>query len=272
MIGRVCLLSVLAVVFCAASRLCAADRSDLRTSSKLHPIDEAHKNPSFLEFRERLRGAVARKDTSFLLGCIDENISLGPDKDRYRQWAIRRTMKSMHINSLEAQKGLAYLDSTDLSRGGKQLFISEWFVYRPPTPEPTTFSTPIWDYLGQILKLGGTFLDDKLTVFRAPYVWTQWPWDKDYDLAIIDSGVVMEPMKAYGEPDTASCDTLSYDLVRLVLDGTVGGTPDPAVLIGTADGKFGYVPTDKLRGPTAFGLEFTFSKGKWWITRFAQFP
>lgn len=273
MIGRVYLFSLLAVVFCAASQLCAADRSDLHTSLKLYPIDEAYKNPSFVEFRERLHSAVARKDTSFLLGCISENISLGPDKDRCRKWSIRLAMKSMHIDSLKAQKGFAYLNSVDLSRGGKQLFISDWFVYRPPTPEPTTFSTPIWDYLGQILKLGGTFLDDKLTVFRAPYVWTRWPWDMDYDFAIIDSGVVMEPMKAYGEPDTASCDTLSYDLVRLVLyGGTVGGTPDPAVLIGTTDGKFGYVPRNKLRGPTDFGLELTFSKGKWWITRFAQFP
>jgi hypothetical protein len=267
------LFSLLAVVFCAASQLCAADRSAPHASSKLYPIDEAYKNPSFAEFRERLRSAVARKDTSFLLDCISENISLGPDKDRYKQWAIKRAMKSMHIGSLQAQKAFAYLDSADLSRGGKQLFISDWFVYRPPTPEPTVFSTPIWVRLGQILKLGGTFLDDKLTVFRAPYVWTQWPWDKDYDLAIIDSGVVMEPMKPYGVPDTASCDTLSYDLVRLVLyEGTVGGTPDPAVFVRTADGKCGYVPSGKLRTPTDFGLEFTSSKGKWWITRFAQFP
>ena len=102
---------------------------------------------------------------------------------------------------------------------------------------------------------------------------SQWPGDMDYDLAIIDSNVVREPMKAYGEPDTASCDTLSYDLVYLVFhEIMVGGTPDPTVLVRTADGKCGYVPRNKLRNSTDFGLEFTFSGGKWWITRFAQFP
>lgn len=261
------------VVFCTASQLRAADRDTLRDLSKLYPIDEAHKNPSFAEFREQLKSAVARKDTSFLLDCISEDISLGPNKDSIRKWSIRFAMESMHIDSLKAQEGFAYLDEVDLSRGGKKLFVRLWIDYQPPMACPTIYSTPIWDRLGQILALGGTFFDESLTVFRAPYVWTQWPWDMDYDFAIIDSNVVREPMKAYGEPDTALCDTLSYDLVYSVFhDIIVGGPPDPTVLIRTADGKCGYVPRNKLMNSGDFGLEFIFSDGKWWITRFTQFP
>jgi hypothetical protein len=273
MIRRSCLLILLMAAFSAASDLHAADRDTLRASSKLYPVDEAYKNPSFAEFREQLRSAVARKDTSFLLDCISDSISLGPDKEKVRESSIKAAMSSGHIDSLKARESFAYLDYCDFRRGGKQLFIREWIEYRPPTPEPTIFSTPIWDYLAAILSLGGTFADSDLTVFRAPYVWTRWPRGKDYDFAVIDSNVVREPMKAYGEPDTASCDTLSYDLVHSVFhDGIVGGTPDPTVLIRTADGKCGYVPGNKLRTPTAFGMEFTFSEGKWWITRFAIYP
>lgn len=273
MIERICFVVILTATFCAAPRARAADRDVPRDSSKLYPVDEAYKSSSFAEFREQLRSAVARKDTSFLLDCISENISLGPNKESLRKWSIKSTMKSMRIDSLKAQEGLAYLDEVDLSRGGKKLFIRQWIDHQPSMACPTVYSTPIWDRLGQILELGGTFFDERLAVFRAPYVWTQWPWDKDYDYAIIDSNVVREPMKAYGEPDTALCDTLSYDLVGLVLyEIIVGGTPDPTVLIRTADGKCGYVPREALRNPVDFGLEFTCSQGKWRITRFAVFP
>lgn len=279
-------LPLLIIVLCAATVMGAADRGRVRVSSKLYPVDEAYKNPSFAEFRERLRSAIARRDTSFLLDCVSDDIELGMDKEVLKKWSIKTEIIENHLDSMRAGEKCAFLESMNFSRRGKQLFISEWIHNGPPTPSPmisstpigvrrpkalTIFSTPIWDRLAKILQLGGVFVDSSLTVFRAPYLWPRWPWNQDLRYAIIDSNVVREPPKAYGEPDTARCDTLSYDLVDMVLPFEVGPS-DPVVWIYTADGKCGYIPRDKLRRPVDFGVEFTFSKGRWWITRFSQYP
>ena len=106
MIRRICIIVLLMAVICEASELRAADLDTLRDSLKLYPVDEAHKNSSFAEFREQLKGAIASKDTSFLLACISENISLGPDKARLKEWSIKSAMKSMHVDSLKARENL----------------------------------------------------------------------------------------------------------------------------------------------------------------------
>jgi hypothetical protein len=255
----------------APSRLHADERTDTGVSSKLYPVDEAYKNPSFAEFREELKRAIARRDTAFLLRCISDEILLAPSRGPLRRSSIKTAIRGLNADTIQAEKGFAYLDYLDYGRGGKRLFISEWIDYRPPTPEPTILSIPIWARLGAILSLGGTFADDKLTVFRAPYVWSRWPSDTDYDYAVIGDYVMMKPIKYYGEVD--SCDTLSYDLVYKVdFAVTIGGAPDPWERVRTADGRTGYVLRSQLRSPYDFGAEFTFSGGTWWLSRFSQYP
>jgi hypothetical protein len=239
--------------------------------SKLYPVDEAYKNPSFAEFREQLKRACAIRDTAFLLGCISDEILLAPSKEPLRRSSIKTAMRGMNVDTIQAEKGFSYLDYLDYGQGGKKLFISRWIDYRPPTQEPTIYSIPIWARLGAILSLGGTFTDEKLTVFRAPYVWSRWPSDTDYDYAVIENYAMMKHIKYYG--DLESCDTLSYDLLYKVdFTPIIGGGPDPWEQVRTADGRTGYVLRSQLRSPYDFGAEFTFSKDRWWISRFSQYP
>jgi len=184
---------------------------------------------------------------------------------------MKMAMKSMNLTSAQAESSFAYLDYVDHTQRGKGLFIRMWIDHRPATSEPTIFSIPIWAYLGEVLSLGGTFADDKLTVFRAPYVWTRWPSNTNYDLAVVGDYVMMKHSRYDEEPE--SCDTLSYDLVyRADFTVLVGGEPDPWQQILTADGRSGFVLGRQLRSPYAFGAEFTFFNGKWWISRFSQYP
>ena len=48
----------------------------------MNPIDEADKEPGFADFRGKLLAAVERRDVTFLVKHLDENItySFGPDE------------------------------------------------------------------------------------------------------------------------------------------------------------------------------------------------
>jgi hypothetical protein len=270
--GRILrVLALLTLSIVALSQSNASGRGDSDSPSKLYPVDEAYKNPSFAEFRERLKHACATRDTAFLLECVSEDILLAPSREQLRRWTIKTAMKSMNLESVQAESSFAYLDYVDYTQGGKDLFIRRWIDYSQPTPEPTIRSIPIWAYLEEILSLGGTFADEKLTVFRAPYVWTRWPSNTDCDYAVVEDYVTMRHRRYDEESDP--CDTLSYDLVyRVDSIGLVGGKPDPWVLVRTVDGRWGFVLGRQLRSPYAFGAEFTFSRGKWWISRFSEYP
>ena len=243
------------------------------SSGKLCPVDEAQKNRGFLEFRNRLEAAVASRDTSYLLQCVSENISLAPSKSSLRRACTKRAMQTMQIDSIQANKAFEYLNYLDYSRAGKKLFIHQWFENKEAKSEDGEVTASIWDCLGSVLSLGGVFTDDQLIVFRAPYVWTQWPAESDCDYAIIADNVVMEPMRFHGQQSAPSRETFSYDLVCRVFPWpSIGGKPETSVLVRTIDGREGYVPRECLRSPYSYGAEFTFSDGKWLITRFTEYP
>jgi len=52
---------------------CTAAGAQTR-QAKLRPVDEAGRDPSFLEFRSRLIEAVARRDADFVMGVLEPNI------------------------------------------------------------------------------------------------------------------------------------------------------------------------------------------------------
>jgi hypothetical protein len=62
---------VLLGVFAILAHIAGAQAQNVRV---LKPVDEAAKNPSFLEFRTRLKAIVARQDTSALLEIVHPNI------------------------------------------------------------------------------------------------------------------------------------------------------------------------------------------------------
>lgn len=61
---------------------------------RLPPVDEASRNPAFLEFRADLRAAIARRDVDFVLAVVDSSIKNGFGGDDgiaafERQWQPR---------------------------------------------------------------------------------------------------------------------------------------------------------------------------------------
>lgn len=61
--------------------------------SKLMPVDEAAKDPSWTGFRKRLLDAVARRDRKFVLGILDANVRSGAEGGRgvsefRKQWDL----------------------------------------------------------------------------------------------------------------------------------------------------------------------------------------
>jgi len=90
---------------------------------KLHPVDEAYKNPKFKEFRNKLIQAVKNKDTNFLLNHIDDKImfSFGDDNGK------KNFIKSWHLN-INSQNSNIWSELYEILRLGGLTNLNQFFL------------------------------------------------------------------------------------------------------------------------------------------------
>lgn len=112
--------------------------------------------------------------------------------------------------------------------------------------QPYSEESPLWAELEAITSLGGTFFDSTLTLFMAPYVFSEWPPELDSFTygAVIDISVPL-----YAEPDEGSeiLKVLSYDIVRIRYNPE---PPEGWRIVELLDGTPGYLLEHSVRRPT----------------------
>jgi hypothetical protein len=236
-------------------------QSDSSDIPKLVPVDEAEKNPSFYAFREKLLSAIASQDTAFLIDCISRDIPNGPNGKRFS----KRMSLQMGLDSVSAAEKFPYIMDESLQKPkGKQYFLQIWF---PGWENPLTPS--IWPILKDVLAMGGAFVDQDRTIFRAPYVWATWPWNSDYYFAVTAESV---PFYADSFSTDAPIDTLSYDLLFTGHNEVmIGGPLSRFVNVRTALGRAGAIERKYIRSPFDAKAEFRYIDGKWQMTQFSRF-
>ncbi len=142
-------------------------------------------------------------------------------------------------------------------------------LWNPDDPK-----TQLWTELGELLALGGSFLDQRRQ-FCAPYVYSNWPkgLDQEEKLAVIVQDVQVHASCDSKAPVVAS---LGFDLVtELEPNGAPAPaaagasrrvTPEGWVQIEFADGKKGCVREDLVRSPLDYHACFEKIQGKWMMT------
>jgi hypothetical protein len=228
---------------------------------KLVPVDEAGKNPSFYAFREQLLSAIASQDTAFLIDCIGRDIPNSPDGKRFS----KRISLQMGLDSVSVAEKFPFIMDESLQKPkGKRYFLQIWF---PGWDNPLMPS--IWPILKNVLMMGGAFVDQDRTIFRAPYVWAAWPWNSDYYFAVTAESV---PLYADSFSTDAPIDTLSYDLLFAGHNEVmIGGPSSRFVNVRTAQGKVGAIERKYVRSPFDAKAEFRYLDGRWQMALFSSF-
>jgi len=128
-------------------------------------------------------------------------------------------------------------------------FRTMWKVTEP--------DTEIWDVLGSVLALGGSFHD--ADTFVAPYVFSRWPeqFDSFEHVAVIGSSV-----RVRSQPDTTSgaIDTVSFAILPVARQATdkEGWT---AVQIDRQ--RVGYISSAYVRSPIDYRAIFRIENRRW---------
>lgn len=145
-----------------------------------------------------------------------------------------------------------------LSFGGDAGLADFETTWRPSAPD-----SPLWEALGSVLALGGSFAPDG--TFTAPYVFARWPADRDAfeHVAVVGSGVRVRAAPAASAPVVGA---LSLCIVRL----SEPLSPDPGswARVELGAGRTGYVDGRYVRSPIDYRARFAKIDGRWQITLF----
>ena len=121
--------------------------------------------------------------------------------------------------------------------------------------------SPLWEELGTVLALGGTFMAEE---FVAPYTFSRWP---DEFNAFDHVAVVGANVRLRAEPrsDSAVVGTASFSILKL--SSNSDDTPEWTA-IETEDGRKAYVATRFVRSPIGFRAAFSYVGGRWQLRMF----
>jgi hypothetical protein len=137
--------------------------------------------------------------------------------------------------------------------GGIDEFTSKWKLGDQ--------SSEIWEELGAVLALGGSFQD--ANTFAAPYVFSRWPeqFDSFEHVAVTGANV-----RVRSQPDVTATaiDTVSFAILPTTREGTdkEGWT---AVQIDT---RVGYISSAYVRSPIDYRAIFRFEDRRWRLVSF----
>jgi hypothetical protein len=138
---------------------------------------------------------------------------------------------------------------------GKDGFTRRW--------RPRAADSEVWQELGAVLALGGTF--DGADAFVAPYVFSRWPNQIDAfeHVAVIGSNVAA---RATPDAQAGVMQTLTFSILRLAGDGGYPQRPWTAVVL--PDGRTAYLASRYVRSPIDYRAYFRRSNGGWRMTMF----
>jgi hypothetical protein len=127
---------------------------------------------------------------------------------------------------------------------------------------PFSRSSRIWEELGSVLALGGTF--GPKSMFIAPYVFSRWPFDVDprQHTAIVGKTAVARVLPLADFPALATC---GLSIVPLASGGDDVWSWTPIL---TPEGRTAYVDKRLVRSPLDFRAVFEKRQDRWWLTAF----
>jgi hypothetical protein len=120
----------------------------------------------------------------------------------------------------------------------------------------------IWEELGTVLSMGGSFFDDH--TFVAPYVFSKWPESLD---SFEHVAVVGANVRVRSEPrtDAAPLDAVSFVILPVASDARVTDDGWRAVKL---ESKVGFVSSRFVRSPIDYRAIFSEQSGVWRIVTF----
>lgn len=159
------------------------------------------------------------------------------------------------------EKDAAFIESVlapdiELSFGGHSGLADFREIWKPEQPD-----SELWEELGEVLRLGGTFEPDGS--FIAPYLFSRLPdhLDPTDYLVVVGDGVAL---RAAPKSDAAIVARLSYDIVTPEpLEKDAGPGRHAWSKVRTANGRSGYVARRFLRSPLQDRAGFAKRDGQW---------
>jgi len=194
------------------------------------PMDEADQNPDFKKFRDELIDAVKKKDLKYLLEHIEDTINYS--------WG-------------------GWSEGDTVIKG----FIIFWKLGENPE------KSEIWYELGEVLRLGGSFSDDK-TSFTAPIFFARGDVPANTETYEC-STIIGRNVNVRSKPSSKSkvITRLDYCVVRnsesKTGSETINGETYPWIEISTLDGVKGYVFGKYVRSIEDYRACFKKENGVW---------
>jgi hypothetical protein len=144
-----------------------------------------------------------------------------------------------------------------LSFGGDEGLEGFRRMWNPSAPD-----SGLWETLASVLALGGTFAPDG--TFTAPYVFAQWPQDKDAftNMAAIGTGIRVRSAPRATGPVLA---TLDYSIVEIV---EYPAAEVKWVQVKLGQRQTGFVDSRFLRSPIDYRIHFAKLDGRWQVLLF----
>ena len=122
----------------------------------------------------------------------------------------------------------------------------------------------IWDELGTVLSMGGSFFDDR--TFVAPYVFSKWPESLD---SFEHGAVIGANVRVRSEPraDAVPLDAVSFVILPVANDARVTDEAWRAVKL---ESKVGFVSSRFARSPIDYRAIFSEQSGSWRMVTFVD--
>jgi hypothetical protein len=142
--------------------------------------------------------------------------------------------------------------------GGPAGFRKQW--------RPEAAGSKLWDTLGRVLALGGSFQQDGS--FVAPYTFSRWPEQIDSfeHVAIVGDRV---SIRGAAQADAAALTTASFVILPIGKDARpVAGRDDRWVAVRLKDGRVGYVSAQYARSPIDYRAIFAKNGDRWQLMVF----
>ncbi|MFI0400322.1 MAG: SH3 domain-containing protein [Thiolinea sp.] len=136
---------------------------------------------------------------------------------------------------------------------GIEDFKKMWGLNKPATSQ-------LWAELSKVLKMGGSFSNK--TTFVAPYVFSEWPEDKD---AFENWVVIAKDVNIRAKPSTnaAVLKKVSYEILPVEFSEN-----EQWVTVKLDNGKQGYIASQYIRSSVDYRAFFEKINGRWQMTVF----
>jgi hypothetical protein len=124
--------------------------------------------------------------------------------------------------------------------------------------------SPLWDELGTVLALGGSFQGPD--TFVAPYTFSRWPDRFDAFEHVVLTGANVR-IRSAPQADAPVRATLSFAVLPLPRGAGAGGD-ESWQPVRLEDGGTGYVASQFARSPVDYRAIFTFTASRWRLATF----